>query len=86
MFLFLNLVRNDVFPTISATFSKEHMPNNALLRPGSRSQLEIEFGQAATSTLYCGVPARVHQELMAADSHGHYFAKRIRDRYPYRKL
>ncbi len=52
--------------------------------PG-RSQLEIEFAGGGVYRYY-GVPARVHDELMAADSHGHYFAERIRDRYPYRKL
>lgn len=49
------------------------------------SQLEVEFSSGGVYRYY-GVPAKVHEELMAAESHGHYFAERIRDRFRYRKL
>lgn len=52
--------------------------------PGS-SQLEIEFSSGGVYRYY-RVPATVHKELMAAESHGHYFAERIRDRFAYRRL
>jgi hypothetical protein len=50
-----------------------------------RSRLEIEFSSGGVY-LYYGVPATVYEDLMAAESHGHYFAERIRDRFPYRRL
>jgi hypothetical protein len=49
------------------------------------SRLEIEFSSGGVYRYY-GVPATIHEELMAAESHGRYFAERIRDRFPYRKL
>ncbi|MGA0603568.1 KTSC domain-containing protein [Caulobacter sp. KR2-114] len=36
--------------------------------------------------LYVGVPSTVNQAFREADSKGQYFAKAIRDRYPYNKL
>lgn len=41
-----------------------------------------------SGTLYCyfDVPVYVYQELMAADSHGKYFATNIRNVYRYQKL
>ncbi|MFG3225236.1 KTSC domain-containing protein [Kitasatospora sp. NPDC048194] len=47
--------------------------------------LELEFhgGQVYR---YADVPARVHRELMAADSHGRYFVRRIRGCYDYRRI
>jgi len=36
--------------------------------------------------LYVGVPPEVHSALTVARSKGRYFAKAIRDRYPYNRL
>ena len=44
--------------------------------------LEVEFTNGSVYR-YFGVPVRVHEELMAADSHGTFFNRRIRDAYPY---
>jgi hypothetical protein len=52
----------------------------------SASQLlRLQFRSRA---VYCyfGVPTRVYQELMAADSKGSYFNRHIRGRFPYRRL
>jgi hypothetical protein len=35
---------------------------------------------------YQGVPAAVHRELLEAESAGRYYGRRIRDRYPARRL
>lgn len=35
---------------------------------------------------YFDVPSSVHEELMAADSHGKYFARFIRNVYTYRRI
>jgi hypothetical protein len=47
--------------------------------------LEIEF-QAGGTYNYFGVPAFQFRNLMAAQSHGKYFASNIRDRYAFRKI
>ena len=44
--------------------------------------LEIEFDSGAVYQ-YLGVPASIHEELMAAESKGQYFNSEIRDTYPY---
>jgi hypothetical protein len=44
------------------------------------NELEIEFREGGVYRY--AVPRRVHQELMAADSLGAYFARRIRHTYP----
>jgi KTSC domain len=44
------------------------------------NELEIEF--RAGGIYRYAVPRRVHRELMAADSHGGYFARSIRHTYP----
>ena len=44
------------------------------------NQLEIEFRDGGVYRY--AVPRRIHQELMAADSLGAYFARRIRHHYP----
>ena len=44
--------------------------------------LEIEF-DSGTVYQYIGVPARVYQQLLAAESKGRYFNGEIRDSYPY---
>ncbi|MFZ5668181.1 MAG: KTSC domain-containing protein [Pseudomonadota bacterium] len=36
--------------------------------------------------LYVGVPGEVPRGLVEADSKGRFFAREIRDRYPYNKL
>jgi lysyl-tRNA synthetase class 2 len=35
---------------------------------------------------YVGVPGEVHRSFAGADSKGRFFAREIRDRYPYNKL
>ncbi|MFD7905821.1 KTSC domain-containing protein [Kitasatospora sp. NPDC059722] len=52
-------------------------------RPARRLELEFLGGRVYE---YAAVPARVHRELMAADSHGRFFVRRIRGRYAYRRL
>ena len=44
--------------------------------------LEVEF-QSEAAYQYLGVSAKIHQELMAAESKGQYFNREIRDVYPY---
>lgn len=44
------------------------------------NELEIEFREGAIYRY--SVPRRIHQELMAAESMGAYFARRIRHTYP----
>ena len=45
-----------------------------------KALLEVEFHSGAMYR-YGGVPARVYQELLAAESHGRYFNQNIRNRY-----
>ena len=47
--------------------------------------LEIGFTSGAIYE-YSGVPESVYEALMAAASHGKYFAAYIRNNYPYRKV
>ncbi|MFA7155005.1 MAG: KTSC domain-containing protein [Proteiniphilum sp.] len=47
--------------------------------------LEAEFTDGSIYQ-YTGVPAAVYQELMAASSHGTYFARYIRKQYPYKRI
>lgn len=46
--------------------------------------LTIEFRNGGTYEFY-EVPESTHQELMAAGSHGEYFARNIRGKYRYAK-
>lgn len=46
--------------------------------------LELEFHSGEIYE-YFDVPPHVHDELMAADSLGGYFARHIRDQYPYER-
>jgi len=45
--------------------------------------LQLEFCSRAVY-VYFGVPATVHQALLAAPSKGRYFNRTIRGRFPYR--
>ncbi len=47
--------------------------------------LEIEF-QDGDVYEYRGVPEKVYQELVIAESKGGYFTQAIRDHYSYRKI
>lgn len=47
--------------------------------------LEVEFHSGAVYRYY-SVPAAVHAELMAADSHGSYLARHVKGRYDYREM
>lgn len=49
------------------------------------AELEIEFTNGDVYR-YFAVPPSVHRDLMAADSHGRFFQRRIRDRYPTRQV
>ncbi|MDK2014636.1 MULTISPECIES: KTSC domain-containing protein [unclassified Deinococcus] len=51
----------------------------------SSHTLEVAFNNGGLYR-YAGVPAAVHQGLMAAASHGSYFAAHIRNRYPTTKI
>jgi KTSC domain len=51
----------------------------------SRNTLQLEFRSGAIYQC-TGVPAGVHQELLAAPSKGSYFNRVIRGRFPYRLL
>jgi len=46
----------------------------------ARALLEVEF-HSGVIYRYGGVPARVYQEFLAAESHGRYFNENIRNRY-----
>ncbi|MET8854583.1 KTSC domain-containing protein [Streptomyces sp. NPDC004579] len=46
--------------------------------------LEIEFPSGIYQ--YDAVPEHIYVELMAAPSHGRYFARAIKNRYAYRKV
>ncbi|HEY6373812.1 MAG TPA: KTSC domain-containing protein [Candidatus Sulfotelmatobacter sp.] len=51
----------------------------------AREQLQLEFCSRAVY-LYFGVPAAVHQALLAASSKGRYFNQTIRGRFSYRPI
>ncbi|MBV9155909.1 MAG: KTSC domain-containing protein [Acidobacteriaceae bacterium] len=44
--------------------------------------LEIEFDSGAVYQ-YLGVPARIYEQLLRAESKGRYFNSEIRESYPY---
>lgn len=48
--------------------------------------LEIEFLGDGSVYQYFDVPEQVHEELMAAASHGSYLARRIKGAYQYARL
>ncbi|WP_210636056.1 KTSC domain-containing protein [Streptomyces sp. GESEQ-13] len=50
----------------------------------ARMLLEVEFSSGIYQ--YDAVPEHVYLELMAAPSHGRYFARAIKDRFAYRKV
>jgi hypothetical protein len=51
----------------------------------SRRRLHVRFVSGAVYG-YEGVPAPIGEAFLAAGSKGRYFARRIRDRFPYRRL
>ena len=53
-------------------------------RPEQR-ELLVRFASGELYAYAC-VPQTVYREFVVADSKGHYFACRIRDRYPHRRL
>ena len=59
----------------SATFA-------AVAYDGHRDLLQLHF-RDGTIYQYFGVPAQTHQELLAADSKGGYFNRRIRGQFPH---
>lgn len=48
------------------------------------AELELEFASGDVYRYYA-VPARVHRELLAAESPGAYFNRHVSDRYPTRQ-
>ena len=50
----------------------------------STSTLEVAFRNGAVYH-YTSVPADVYKNLMAAPSHGIYFGRHIKDKFPYKK-
>jgi hypothetical protein len=50
-----------------------------------RSKLFVRF-RDGDRYVYVGVPGEVHRSFLDADSKGAFFAREIRDRYPYNKL
>lgn len=52
--------------------------------PVSRT-LEVEFTNGSIYQ-YTGVSTTIYQELMAASSHGTYFARYVRTSYPYTRI
>lgn len=51
----------------------------------AKSQLFIAF-RDGTRYQYFVVPLAIFKELMAADSHGQYFDRFIRNRFPYQRV
>jgi KTSC domain len=51
----------------------------------TRELLQLEFNSHAFYQ-YFGVPATVHEGLVHAPSKGSYFNRRIRGRFPYRRI
>lgn len=49
------------------------------------SVLEVEFRSGAIYR-YLAVPARIHRELMSAESKGRYFSQQIRGRYRFQRI
>ena len=50
-----------------------------------RAKLVVRF-RDGDCYVYVGVPGEVHRSFVTAQSKGAYFAREIRDRYPYNKL
>jgi hypothetical protein len=48
------------------------------------SRMFVRFTEGNWYT-YFAVPVRVHDEFVAASSHGRFFHDHIRDRYPFRR-
>jgi KTSC domain-containing protein len=60
--------------------------SKAIVAVGYRgTTLEIEFTGGRVYR-YFDVPARVHEELMAADSHGRFFNEHVRERFSYEHI
>lgn len=49
------------------------------------SVLEVEF-HGGEIYQYSGVPQEIYQRLMRASSHGSYFYRNIRDKYPTKRI
>ena len=52
--------------------------------PATR-RLLVRFVSGAAYA-YSGVPAAVSRAFLAADSKGRYFVRKVRDRYPYKRI
>ena len=50
-----------------------------------RAKLYVGF-RDGDRYVYVGVPGEVHRSFLDAESKGAFFAREIRDRYPYNKL
>jgi KTSC domain len=49
-----------------------------------RSMLFVRFRHGDWYS-YSGVPTRIYEAFLAAESHGRFFHEKIRDRYPFRR-
>jgi KTSC domain len=59
------------------------LPSRSIKAAGydpERSLLEVEF-RSGVMYRYGGVPEKVYQEFLTAESHGRYFNQNIRNRY-----
>lgn len=66
-----------IITTVSTTFA-------AIAYDSMTKTLRLDFRSGARY-LYSAVPARTHQELLAASSKGQYFNHHIRGRFHYRR-
>jgi hypothetical protein len=48
------------------------------------SRMFVRFAEGVWYT-YFAVPPRTYEEFLAAESHGHFFHERIRDRFSFRR-
>lgn len=58
---------------------------NAATYQDQSAFLELEF-RGGVRYRYRGVPEKVYQELLSAESKGRYFNQHIRNRFPYAKI
>ncbi len=49
-------------------------------------ELYVQFVESDATYVYYGVGPRTHRELVEAESIGGYFNRKIRPRYPWRRL
>lgn len=78
----------NIFLIVGEKLLRKHVISSNLKSVGYDSTtdiLEIEFKNGGIYR-YSGIPARVYDELMSSSSHGRYFHKNIREKYPTKKV